>query len=157
MNKDKDRALQWVKIIIYALNQNGLTYIPVIQKVIKDSLIIMFVNNQAKSKISYLKKFRIINGFGGLSSCKGAAAIRFTYEQKSFLFINVYLTDGKNYSKTRAQDLRFILKETLHDFKDYNHDYIVVFGKMNWRINLSREHITECLNEENYEWLYEFD
>ena len=104
-----------------------------------------------------MKKFRIINGFGGLSSCKGAAAIRFNYEQKSFLFINVYLTDGKNYSKTRAQDLKLILKETLNDFKDYKHDYIVVFGKMNWRINLSNEHITECLNEENYEWLYEFD
>ena len=157
LNKDKDRALEWVKIIIYALNQEGSIYIPVIQKIIKDSLIIMFVNNNQRENISYLKKFKINSGFGGMSGCKGAVAIRFQYEQKSFLFINVYLTDGKNYSKTRAQDLKLIIKETLNDFKEYKHDHIVIFGKMNWRINLSYEHIMECINEENNEWLYEFD
>lgn len=117
----------------------------------------MFINSQNKNNISHLKKFKINNGFGGLSGCKGAVAIRFTYDLKSFLFISVFLTDGKNYSKTRAQDIKLILKETLNDFKDFQHDYTIVFGNMNWRINLSNEHIHECINENNYEWLYEFD
>lgn len=28
---------------------------------------------------------------------------------------------------------------------------------MNWRIDLSNDHVRECIKEECYEWLYEFD
>ena len=28
---------------------------------------------------------------------------------------------------------------------------------MNWRINLTNYEVRECIKEENYEWLYEFD
>lgn len=55
----------------------------------------MFIKDSLKEKISQLKKFK-------LNIAKGAVAIRFQYELKTFMMINVHLSAGKNSIKSRT-------------------------------------------------------
>jgi hypothetical protein len=63
--------------------------------------IIMLIRQDKSDALSRLKKHKVTAGLGGLTGNKGATAIRFEYETKRFLFINVYLIGGKNSNKTR--------------------------------------------------------
>ena len=69
----------------------------------------MLIRQDKSEALSKLKKYKVSAGLGGLTGNKGATAIRFEYETKKFLFINVYLTGGKNSNKTRIQNLKQIL------------------------------------------------
>ena len=139
--KDKSRAQLWETILLDAVNHNGHKYISTIQKLMAGCFIIMLIKQTKTDSVSKLKKYKVTAGLGGLTGNKGATAIRFEYEAKRFLFINVYLIGGKNSNKTRIQNIKQILQQTAEDFKSLEHDYIILFGDMNWRINLTNNQI----------------
>lgn len=57
-------------------------------------MIMLFVRDECKQKISCIRTSKVKTGFGGQSGNKGAVALRFNYNNSSFAFLNCHLTSG---------------------------------------------------------------
>ena len=62
-----------------------------IQKVMVGVLIKMFVKKGREMSINNLSKHEVKTAFAGLTGNKGSVAIRFDYQDTSFMFMNVHL------------------------------------------------------------------
>lgn len=89
--KDKQRSLLWQEVIQNCL---GPDYIPIIHKTMVGCEIQMFSRIEHKEKIKNLRKFKVKTGMSGLTGNKGSVAIRFSFENTSFAFINTHLEAG---------------------------------------------------------------
>jgi len=94
-----------------------------------------------------------------MTANKGAVALRFNFDDTSFMFMNCHLTSGQNKAKERFADTRqayagatsfFDLHETqamlpgIHDsFKRTQQDYQFIFGDTNFRCDLTNEQAKE--------------
>lgn len=53
-----------------------------------------------------IKTVKIKTGVKGMAANKGSAAVRFTFDDTSFMFLNCHLTSGQKKSKERFVDTR---------------------------------------------------
>lgn len=94
-----------------------------------------------------------------MAANKGAVALRFNFEDTSFLFVNTHLTSGQKKVKERVADLNLCYEEACSVFSQNEmssykhisgidpcipdkqgngrHDYSILFGDMNFRCDLS--------------------
>ena len=54
----------------------------------------LFAKDEHKYRVSNLKACKVKTGFGGNSGNKGSVAIRFNFDDSSFMFINCHLSSG---------------------------------------------------------------
>jgi hypothetical protein len=109
--KDKDRVLLWEDIVTKSICR-GHRYVCISKKPMVGCLIMLFVKDEKKHKISCIRTSRVKTGLGGSSGNKGAVAIRFNYANSSFAFINCHLTSGQSQIAERLQELNDIYKKS---------------------------------------------
>ena len=120
---------------------------PITQKVMVGCFIIMFVKREHKTKIKHIRKFKLKTGLKGFTGNKGSVALRFTFEDTSFAFINSHLESGQAMVAERLENIRQIYHETFNDFSVSNtqdkcyHDYKCFFGDLNFRIDLPNQEV----------------
>lgn len=163
--KDKQRAGVWQQIIQKALDRNsqGVSYIPIIQKVMVGCYIIMFAKQEHQTKLKCLRKVKVKTGFSGMTGNKGSVAIRFSFEDTAFAFINAHLESGQNAINERVEHVRQIYNDTFNDFSVHNtqekcyHDYKCFFGDLNFRVDLPNYEVRELIDQKNYKRLQSQD
>jgi hypothetical protein len=108
----------WQRIIYNSLNNNkeGVKFIHVVQKVMVGCFIIMFVKETHKQKIKVIKKCKVRTGFSGIAGNKGGVALRFSFEDTAFAFLNVHLESGQNEVIKRLDNVNQIHYDTFTDF-----------------------------------------
>lgn len=93
--KDKERVLLWEDIVTRSICR-GYRYVCVAKKPMVGCLVMLFVKDECKHKISAIRTSKVKTGLGGSSGNKGSVAIRFNYNHSSFAFINCHLTSGQS-------------------------------------------------------------
>jgi len=79
-------------------------------------LLMVFVREDHLNSVKRVHTVKIKTGTGGITANKGSTAIRFNYDDTSFLFLNCHLAHGENAMKknlinsnSAMQSLRCIL------------------------------------------------
>ena len=103
-------------------------------------------------------------GFGGLMGNKGAVSIRFMLGHLSLCFINCHLTAQRENNEKRIADLHDVFTDQIFqgrlmpDMKPLDHDVVVLFGDMNFRLKEREfEEVKELLVEGEVKQLLELD
>ena len=103
---------RWEDLIGKALDSHakphGLSYTCILKKVMFGCFIMLFARKDKFEQASFraLKSVKIKTGTKGMTANKGAVAIRFNFEDTSFMFMNTHLTSGQKKVKERVADIR---------------------------------------------------
>mmetsp|Transcript_12774 Transcript_12774/g.21584 ORF Transcript_12774/g.21584 Transcript_12774/m.21584 type:complete len:355 (-) Transcript_12774:22-1086(-) len=165
IGKDKVRCQLWQNIFLRSLNANpeGVKFVQIVQKVMVGCFIIMFVREEHVNKIRNIRKVKVMTGFSGMTGNKGGVALRFSFLDTSFAFINVHLESGQNAMAQRLENVRQIFHDTFNDFAICNtqqksqHDYKFFFGDMNFRVDLDNAEVRSLIAQGNFRRLVAFD
>ena len=109
-SKDVERMTRWEHAVQSALNNRAqserLQYICISKKVMFGCFIMLFARQDSFAASSYrgIKTVKIKTGTKGMTANKGATAIRFNFDDTSFMFMNCHLTSGQKKSKERIAD-----------------------------------------------------
>ena len=103
-------------------------------------------------------------GFGGWVGNKGAVSIRFTLGEVGLCFVNCHLTSQRENNEKRISELRdvfmdqFFQGRLIPDMKPLDHDVVVLFGDMNFRLREKEfEEVKELLAEGKMKELLKLD
>jgi len=58
--------------------------------------ILLFAKGELKNSIKNIRTSKVKTGFGGNGGNKGCVAIRFNYNESSFVFMNCHLSSHQN-------------------------------------------------------------
>lgn len=83
----------WEEILIRSLTRNERYHL-ISKKAMVGCLILLFVKESHKFRISNMRTSKVKTGFGGQSGNKGAVAVRFNFDDSSLAFINCHLSSG---------------------------------------------------------------
>lgn len=78
----------------------------------------LFVRNDNYHCIKNMHTVKIKTGTSGYTANKGSVALRFNFEDTSFMFLNCHLTSGQKKCVQRINELKQALSETLSHFND---------------------------------------
>ena len=92
-SKDKQRVFHWEKIFELSLRKYD-NYLCFGRKVMVGCLILVFVKDIHKNRISYMRKCKIKTGYGGNTGNKGGVGIRFNFDNSTLTFMNCHLSSG---------------------------------------------------------------
>ena len=88
---------------------------------------------------------------------KGSVAMRFKIDATTFAFLNCHLKAGEGNVNQRVEMLSQILEYTLFRSKgfpkDEDHQVLVVFGDLNFRVSLPNLKAREAVNRKDVEYL----
>lgn len=157
---DASRPILWAKAIQELLNsEDGENYILLRTELMTSMCLFLFVK---QSKISYITQVSGSSkktGLGGITANKGACAVRFNYGSTSIALVTSHLAAGVNATIERQNDymaimqgLAFTRNLTLND-----HDNIVWFGDLNYRINLQNDRCRSLITHGAFDELQEMD
>ncbi|CAI2180314.1 194_t:CDS:2 [Funneliformis geosporum] len=119
----------------------------------------VFVWARCKDWVKGYQHDEVPTGLANLFGNKGGIGISLLFGNTSFCFINSHLAAHQSKVKERNHDVKKISKEL--KLKGFNasdkvlpnvtdrFDYTFWFGDMNYRVNLSREHVEHLIAEEN--------
>ena len=111
-SKDVERMSLWESLIGGALNAKarpvGLGFACVAKKVMFGCFIMLFARMDSfkESSFAHIKTVKVKTGTKGMTANKGAVALRFTFEDTSFMFMNCHLTSGQKKVRERFADVR---------------------------------------------------
>ena len=114
-SKDLDRMNQWEENIVYGLNSRAnpahlrpapLYYTCILRKVMFGCYIMLFARSDNQSCFKSLKSVKNKTGTKGMTANKGSVALRFNFDDTSFMFMNCHLTSGQSKVKERCADVR---------------------------------------------------
>ncbi|KAG5457487.1 MAG: Endonuclease/exonuclease/phosphatase, partial [Olpidium bornovanus] len=132
---------------------------------VKDRL----VNSERISEVAFTT---VKTGLGGLHGNKGAIAIRFLVDDTSLCFVNCHLAAGQSQVSARNNDTAAILYKTVlpaaqtapssflaggDGSQILDHECVVFFGDLNYRIDLPRARVTELVAQKEWDALLEND
>ena len=92
---------------------------------------------------------------------KGSVAMRFKIDETTFALLNCHLKAGEGNVHERVEMLSLILENTFFRSKgfpkDAEHQVIVVFGDLNFRVSLDNSKAREAVSRNDIEFLKQFD
>ncbi|PAA75701.1 hypothetical protein BOX15_Mlig000919g5, partial [Macrostomum lignano] len=119
----------------------------------------VFVRHGISQYIREVGTASVKTGMKGTAGNKGGVAIRFVYHNTSLAFVCSHFAAGQSNYKERNADfaqiyqrLTFQMGRTLAQ-----HDYVFWCGDFNYRINLGRERVLQCIAENNWDELRKHD
>ena len=121
--KDVERMHGWESLITrslnYKANQTGtLRYGCLLRKVMLGCNIMLFVRSDHYNSIKNMHTVKIKTGTSGYTANKGSVAIRFNFEDTSFMFLNCHLCSGQKQVQQRLSEIKQTYSETLSYFND---------------------------------------
>ena len=99
-SKDVERMSQWETLIGNGLNSrsrdSSQSFQCIAKKVLFGCFIMLFARKDTFQQCSYrhIKTIKTKTGVKGMAANKGSAAVKFTYDDTSFMFLNCHLTSG---------------------------------------------------------------
>lgn len=137
---DSSRATQWAKVLHLALNSRG-EYLLLRTESLALMALYFFVKKDSIDKVTQVSGSSKKTGMGGMTANKGACAVRFEYGSTLFALVTSHFAAGVNATMERHNDyvtiwegLTFTRNYTIGD-----HDHVVWFGDLNYRINLPND------------------
>jgi hypothetical protein len=100
-SKDVERMHGWESIVARSLNyraaqqQSKLKYGCLLRKVMFGCFIMLFVRSDNYNSIKSMHTVKIKTGTSGYTANKGSVALRFNFEDTSFMFLNCHLCSGQ--------------------------------------------------------------
>ena len=116
-SKDLERMQRWQDLFVRGLNvrahSSGFTYKCILKKVMFGCFIMLFARSDsfANRAFSGMRTLKVKTGVKGMAANKGSVAIRFNFEDTSFMFMNCHLTSGQKKWKERISDTKQNYKE----------------------------------------------
>jgi hypothetical protein len=120
---------------------------------------ILVVKNEHLPYMSSVRWSQVGFGKYGLGN-KGCIAYQFDLFENSFCFINTHFESGQSKLKERNENHDHIINPNLFENVKYSplqQDFLYVLGDLNYRIDLTREEVMECLEAKNYQKLMDND
>ena len=102
-SKDLDRMNRWEDVIGSSLNHRAnpahlrpapLSYSCILRKVMFGCFVMLFARSDQQVSFKSLKSVKNKTGTKGMTANKGSVAIRFNYDDTSFMLMNCHLTSG---------------------------------------------------------------
>ena len=99
-SKDVERMSQWETLIGNGLNSrsqdSSQNFECIAKKVLFGCFIMLFARKDTFQQCSYrhIKTIKTKTGVKGMAANKGSAAVKFTFDDTSFMFLNCHLTSG---------------------------------------------------------------
>ncbi|SCU89008.1 LADA_0E13190g1_1 [Lachancea dasiensis] len=122
-------------------------------------LLLLFISESEYSKVKHLEGDVKKTGFGGMSSNKGAVAVRFTYSTTKFCMLVSHLAAGLENVEQRHHDYKTIVKNIRFagDLSIKDHDVIIWMGDFNYRISLPNDEVRLAVRNAEFGKLFEKD
>ena len=124
--------------------------------------VVLFVYSKV-SVSNYITKIEFDTmrlGFGGKMGNKGAVVVRFNLEDSTVCVIACHLASGISKNELRKSQIREILSEIFvkekfdhRQMQIFEHDYKILCGDLNFRIDLPNDIIKDLITEKNYKEL----
>ncbi len=119
----------------------------------------VFVKPEIAPHIKDVAVDNVKTGMGGATGNKGAVAIRFRYHSTSLCFVCSHFAAGQKNITDRNNDFAEAVKNIMFPMGRtmLGHDYVFWCGDFNYRINMCREDVVTCVNNNDYETLLTAD
>lgn len=107
----------------------------------------VFVRPQLAKYIRDLATDCVKTGLGGATGNKGAAAIRFVLNGTSFCFVAAHFAAGQSQVAERNADYNEITRKIAFPMGRSlkGHDYVFWCGDFNYRVDMDKDEIKECI------------
>ncbi|EGV62076.1 Inositol-1,4,5-trisphosphate 5-phosphatase 1 [Yamadazyma tenuis] len=159
LNADTSRPTKWAQLIEEQLNSQNEQYLLLRTESIASMTILLFVKKSQVQNVTHVSGSSKKTGLGGMTANKGACAVRFDFGATSFSFITSHLAAGVNAIYERHNDYSTIMSGLtfVRNMNIIDHDHIIWFGDLNFRINLTNEHVRERVAQGQYDELLDND
>mmetsp|Transcript_9700 Transcript_9700/g.29490 ORF Transcript_9700/g.29490 Transcript_9700/m.29490 type:complete len:784 (+) Transcript_9700:1152-3503(+) len=174
MATDPARGKSWTDFIGKTLAAEG-DYVCLSSRQMVGILLLVYVRRKHLEDVQDIMITEAGTGFLNKGGNKGAVAMRFQLHETSFCFVACHLAAQQNNTARRNQDFREVMRKTtftdeaeytsltnmLHSaqrsHKIIEHDLIVWFGDLNYRIDLSSADVLEAIKAEDWDRLIACD
>lgn len=122
--------------------------------------LIIFVKSSMKDKIKNFDHAIIKTGLMGTMGNKGSCLIRFNYMDTSLAISCGHLAAGSSALENRINEIHEILNKNfpIHkDLKFFEHDIAIIFGDLNFRIDVDFNTCLEMIGNKSLHILAEYD
>ncbi len=122
--------------------------------------LIIFVKSSMKDKIKNFDHAIIKTGLMGTMGNKGSCLIRFNYMDTTLAFSCGHLAAGSSALGNRINEIHEILNKNfplLKDLKFFEHDIAIIFGDLNFRIDVDFNTCLEMIRNKSLHILAEYD
>lgn len=160
VNIDSENKIFWENKIKDTLNKSeNHRYVSLWTGQLGGLSLLIFIKQLEINKISNVESAFRKTGFGGVSSNKGAIAVRFSYESTELCFVTSHLAAGLTNVDERHNDYKVIAKgiKFSKNRRIRDHDGVIWLGDLNYRINLNNEQAKLLIEQQNFTKLFEFD
>eukprot|EP00922_Rhytidocystis_sp_ex-Travisia-forbesii_P039242 GHVS01058395.1.p1 GENE.GHVS01058395.1~~GHVS01058395.1.p1 ORF type:complete len:1152 (-),score=117.00 GHVS01058395.1:1462-4917(-) len=124
--------------------------------------IVVYIKEHLKDHVTGVDVSSVKGGLKGNAGNKGAVCIRFIFGDTSLCLGNVHLASGHNNGPERVQQMQYImgqgfLSSRCHYMGIQDHDYVVLGGDFNFRVNKSHDEVVAMLNAQREQELINDD
>lgn len=152
----------WVDHIDRTLKSLSSSFVLVASKRLVGILLLVFVQEEFKSRIGEIESGMVPVGVMGVMGNKGAVAIRFRWEESWVCVVNAHLPPhAENVQRrnecvhTIQRRLTFSPSGTPSTIDD--HEYVFWLGDLNYRVDLPPEQVRELIQREDWQGLVSKD
>lgn len=123
---------------------------------IEDSALVVFVEDRLIEDVTMFDHDSVYLPYKGKITNKKALAVLFELYDSSFAFVACHLISGTDNNSARKEQIRYIHSQSFGSSEKLLEDFDckVLFGNLNFRVNLCTFQILSHLNDENYEELF---
>lgn len=162
VNVDSENKKFWenkIKDTLNKYNPESHNYVSLWSGQLGGLSLLLFIKQLEINKISDVESAFRKTGFGGVSSNKGAIAVRLSYESTELCFITSHLAAGLTNVDERHNDYKVIVKglKFSKNRRIRDHDGVIWLGDLNYRINLNNEQTKLLIEQQNFTKLFEYD
>ena len=162
-----NQVQQWIDAALEFLPEHFV----VAQKNMVGLLLVVFLKNSLNANQRHVAIDTVKNGLNGLHGNKGAIAVRLILDDTSICLINCHLAAGQTQVSARDADVANVLKSSAFPRMAQSEgrfmaddglmigdcEQIILFGDLNYRINLTREIAEQMMIDADYTALLEHD
>ena len=117
----------------------------------------LFCMRKCVSKIKEMYVCKVPTGVGGFAKNKGSVAMHFKIDDSTFAMVNCHLQHGEGQISKRNAQLKLILDECFKQNKAFpkalDHNFLFVFGDLNFRVQKPNKEVREALRNKQLDYL----
>lgn len=141
LSSDSSKPSQWARLLESQLNSQNEPYLLLRTESIASMALFLFVKKSQVHNVTQVAGSSKKTGLGGITANKGACGVRFEFGLTSFVLITSHLAAGTSALVERYNDYMSIISGLTftRNFTIKDHDYILWFGDLNYRISLPND------------------
>lgn len=158
LTADASRPERWVRVLEKQLNLVA-PYVLLRKELMSSMCLYLFVKQLRVSHVTMVSGLLKKTGMGGIAANKGACAVRFNYGSTTFALVTSHLAAGATAVVERTSDYQTIMQGLTftHGYRLADHDHVLWFGDLNFRIDTSNERCRQMVAERDFALLRRAD